>query len=649
MKVKTFSGATINEALTAVKEEMGDSVLILETRSKPIDGISGMFGKKMVEVIVADDDSNQANSSPFSALGMANDEAKDPESLLEFEEQAKQVEARTSQLPPPVIRRPTELTERAYGKRPEVVDEAELEVFRKELEAMVDEKMPVINVPVRMHLPQEVPALVGAAAGNGAGAGNGLHKIYGIGNPMQGDVPAQLPTVLNQIQKINENGANADIPTLPQPSSAQMQFGYQAPQFAQLSAQNGTIPASPTHSPFPEDAGLPMQKRNGGYELPATPELPITERPKPTDIEESEGKANTQIPRQAAEAPSTPTLQHSNAPSTPVASTKSDTSATPTPSSYPEAFQPVFEHLLDQDMPKPLAKSLIKYVIKQLGADATDEDIQNKLRSTLRSAVRTAPILDRENPKIVEGLSAKDEDEASQSDPWSILDDDPFADDLEAEVSIVDNDSAPDSKPSTIVAFVGTSGVGKTSSLAKIAAHFANKKVRTVGLIGIETPHVGSVDRLEAYGKLMGAQFKKVRSPGQLAEAIKEMSGCAYIFIDTPACSLKKGERKNGRSPFQPKHLQLFFSAAPGVQKHLVLNANTRGRDLNAAAKAFDTLDIDRLLFSKLDETNALGHLFGLLEKTKLPISYLTSSQEIPGDLNEVNAEEMVERMVGNA
>jgi flagellar biosynthesis protein FlhF len=299
-------------------------------------------------------------------------------------------------------------------------------------------------------------------------------------------------------------------------------------------------------------------------------------------------------------------------------------------------------------MPEPLAKSLIKYVIKQLGADATDEDIQNKLRTTLRSAVRTAQILDRENPKIVEGLSAKDEDEASKSDPWSLLDDDPFADtdDLAAELTIVENDSTPDSKPSTIVAFVGTSGVGKTSSLAKIAAHFANKKLRTVGLIGIETPHVGSVDRLEAYGKLMGAQFKKVRSPGQLAEAVKEMSGCAYIFIDTPACSLKTGERKNGRSPFQPKHLQLFFSAAPGVQKHLVLCANTRGRDLNATAEAFDALDVDRLLFSKLDETDALGHLFGLLEKTKLPISYLTAGQEIPGDLDEVNADEMVDRMV---
>jgi len=622
MKVKTFSGATINEALAAVKAEMGDSVLILETRTKPIDGIGGMFGKKMVEVIVADDDSNQANSSPFSVLGMANNEAEDSEELLEFEEQARMTEARTSQLPPPVIRRPAELTERAYGKRPEVVNEAELDMFLKELESMADETMPVMNIPVRMHLPQEARALVGAAAGNGGS--NGFHKIYGIGNPMLGDVPAQLPAVLNQIQKINENGAHAGSPTLPQQLIApQMQAGYQAPQFAQIASENGTIPVAPTQNPFPEDAGLPIQRRNGGYELPATPELPVTKRPSPDALEESRVKAAPKKPAISAHRPSTTNHQP-----------------------YPEAFQPAFEHLLDQDMPKPLARSLIKYVIKQLGADATDEDIQDKLRTTLRRAVRTAPILDRENPKIVEGLSAKKEDEASQSDPWSILDDDPFAEDMSAELTIVDSDSAPESKPSTIVAFVGTSGVGKTSSLAKIAAHFANKKLRTVGLIGIETPHVGSVDRLEAYSKLMGAQFKTVRSPGQLAEAIKEMSGCAYIFIDTPACSLKTGDRKNGRSPFQPKHLQLFFSAAPGVQKHLVLSANTRDRDLSAAAKAFDTLEIDRLLFSKLDETDALGHLFGLLEKTKLPISYLTAGQEIPGDLDEVNADEMVERMV---
>ncbi len=644
MKVKTFTGATINEALAAVKEEMGDSVLILETRSKPIDGIGGMFGKKMVEVIVADDDSNQANSSPFSVLGMANDEASDS-ALLAFEEQAKQAEARTSQLPPPVIRRPTELTERAYGKRPEVTDEAELEVFLKELESMADEKMPVMNVPVRMQIPQE--ALVGAAAGNGAPAqaapndvGNGLHKIYGVGNPMQGDVPAQLPAVLNQIQKINEN---ADIPQ--QPNAPQMQAGYQAPQFAQMASQNGAIPAAPTQSPFPEDAGLPMQRRTGGVDLPADlPELKITERPKPE--ERNTGPSEEQDQQTASSTEN----RESRIPSESDSPTEPDTSAhqpsTVNHQPYSESFQPVFEHLLDQDMPGPLAKSLIKYVVKQLGADATDEAIQNKLRTTLRSAVRTAPILDRENPKIVEGISARDEDEASQSDPWSILDDDPFADDLVTELSIVDSDNAPESKPSTIVAFVGTSGVGKTSSLAKIAAHFADKKVRTVGLIGIETPHVGSVDRLEAYGKLMGAQFKKVRSPGQLAEAIKEMSGCAYIFIDTPACSLKEGERKNGRSPFQPKHLQLFFSAAPGVQKHLVLSASTRGRDLNATAEAFDVLDIDRLLFSKLDETDALGHLFGLLEKTKLPVSYLTAGQEIPGDLDEVNADEMVERMV---
>jgi flagellar biosynthesis protein FlhF len=278
----------------------------------------------------------------------------------------------------------------------------------------------------------------------------------------------------------------------------------------------------------------------------------------------------------------------------------------------------------------------MEHALRSQGSDAAPDRIENALRTALQTVVRTAPVADRENPKPAN--SGKTEGASEGGDPWKILEDE-----LAGEGTAYG--SAPNAP--TIVAFVGTAGVGKTASLAKLAAHFANRKLRSIGLIGIETPHLGSVDQLQACGELLGTPVRRVRSPAQLAEAVKEMRDRAYIFIDTPPCSLRPVERKNARSPFQPKHLKPFLEAVPGIQTHLVLSATTRARDIQTTVKTFGQIPVNALLFTKLDETHALGHLLGLLQETNLPVSYVTSGREIPDDLETAIPEGLIERVLG--
>jgi flagellar biosynthesis protein FlhF len=247
------------------------------------------------------------------------------------------------------------------------------------------------------------------------------------------------------------------------------------------------------------------------------------------------------------------------------------------------------------------------HVLRSRGAGATTEDLYAEVKLALNSVLQAAPVPER---KKTSRRGAEDNKAADAARPEAAS---PF-----------------------IVAFVGPAGVGKTTALAKLAAHFAIRRARSVGLISIES---SNPDSLGAYADQMGVPVRRVRTPAQLAEAVKELRDRVYIFIDTPACA--------ARGSFAPQKLHAFLEAVPGIQTHLVLSATTRLRDLLAIADAFKPLFVDRLLFTKLDETATLGHLLGLLQETGLPVSYLSTGQEIPEDLEPASADRLVKRFLG--
>jgi len=604
MKVKTFTGSTIDEALTEVKSQMGDSVLILETRSSTCEGLEGMLGQKIVEVIVADDDLGQATADPSAVLGIpGGDEDEDllPQSPPNAGEPAP--------FPEPIIRKPEELTKRnrrstrASTRRPEpplaASNEFSDDPFIDPSRAReADTRTRNNSLPC----PAEEPEIISE------------HNAL---------PPAQLPVVLERIQELNSNGNGMFAPGAG--PHAENAAGHQPPQFAHLSPGNEKFAAPPQPTslaalPPSNSEGIDPAWQRGPQNFAVEPARHRMDLPTPDAGRVVQEPRSPESPREAGFKPSN-------------AETATGTA------SYPETYQSFFEHLLEQDMPEPMARSLIESALRIQSADAKPASIKGAIKVALSAVARTAPLEDRGDPpskKRNPSGSPKD------SDPWSILVDEGL------DAAVIDtgvDDSTSPSTP-TIVAFVGTSGAGKTASLAKVAAHFANQKLRSVGLIGIETPQVGAVDQLQAYGELLGTPVRRVRSPGQLAEAIQEMQDRAYIFIDTPACSLHTAENRNGRSPFRPKHLKRFLEVVPGIQTHLVLNATTRARDARTTLETFKPLAVEALIFTRLDETNAFGHLLGLLQETDLPVSYTTCGRGVPEDLEPAMPERLIERVL---
>jgi flagellar biosynthesis protein FlhF len=175
------------------------------------------------------------------------------------------------------------------------------------------------------------------------------------------------------------------------------------------------------------------------------------------------------------------------------------------------------------------------------------------------------------------------------------------------------------------VMIVGPSGVGKTTTIAKLAAFYALRQKRNVALITLDTYRVAAVEQLRVYGSILGLSVDVALTCEDLAGMLRVRKSADLILIDTA-----------GRSPLDETALrELKQFAAPNreVEVHLLLSAGTREADLAVLLSRFMTLPVNSLIFSKLDETTQYGSVFNVLHQTGLPLSYLTTGQRVPEDL----------------
>jgi len=175
------------------------------------------------------------------------------------------------------------------------------------------------------------------------------------------------------------------------------------------------------------------------------------------------------------------------------------------------------------------------------------------------------------------------------------------------------------------VMIVGPSGVGKTTTIAKLAAFYALRQKRNVALITLDTYRVAAVEQLRVYGSILGISVDVALTCEDLAGMLRMRESADLILIDTA-----------GRSPLDETALrELKQLAAPNreVEVHLLLAAGTREADLAVLLNRFMTLPVKSMIFSKLDETTQYGSVFNVLHQTGLPLSYLTTGQRVPEDL----------------
>jgi len=176
-----------------------------------------------------------------------------------------------------------------------------------------------------------------------------------------------------------------------------------------------------------------------------------------------------------------------------------------------------------------------------------------------------------------------------------------------------------------IWSFIGPTGVGKTTTLVKLAAHFRLRASKKVSLISIDTYRVGAVEQLKAYSQILGVPLEIALNREDLKQAIEKNRHQDFVLIDTA-----------GRSPkhkSQLEELKDFLTIHPHIENHLVLSATTKDEDLEQAADRFGILPIRSCIFSKIDETDEYAPMLNQLVRHGRPLSYLTCGQRVPEDI----------------
>ncbi len=189
-----------------------------------------------------------------------------------------------------------------------------------------------------------------------------------------------------------------------------------------------------------------------------------------------------------------------------------------------------------------------------------------------------------------------------------------------------------------IVALVGPTGVGKTTTIAKLAANFRLRDKRKVGLITVDTYRIAAVEQLRTYADIIDLPMQVVSSPREMREAASRMSGMDLILMDTA-----------GRSPrdeVKIHELKAFLDEAQATDVHLVLSAVTGANTLVRTAERFKVVGAKGLILTKLDEATAIGNFLPLLRTGDFPLSYVTNGQNVPDDIEAADTHRLTRLML---
>lgn len=207
----------------------------------------------------------------------------------------------------------------------------------------------------------------------------------------------------------------------------------------------------------------------------------------------------------------------------------------------------------------------------------------------------------------------------------------------EAEImrKLVDATSvSPIGSASRLVMFVGPTGVGKTTTIAKLAALQVLAGRRKVGLITTDTFRIAAVEQLKTYAGILGVPLEVVSRVEEMAPAIERLKDRDLILIDTAGRNFEVQEHT--------EHIQRLLRVTPVDELYLVLALTAKLEDMHRVVAQFEQLPVHKFLFTKLDETHSYGDMFRLLETYQKPLSYLTTGQNVPSDIEIASLEKVV-------
>ncbi|MCB2286527.1 flagellar biosynthesis protein FlhF [Clostridium algidicarnis] len=184
------------------------------------------------------------------------------------------------------------------------------------------------------------------------------------------------------------------------------------------------------------------------------------------------------------------------------------------------------------------------------------------------------------------------------------------------------------------VVFVGPTGVGKTTTIAKLAGKLSLIEKKKVGLITLDTYRIGAVDQLRTYADIMGIDFKVVMNQKEMKEALKSMEDMDTVLIDTTG--------RSSKNIMQISELRSYINKIDEAKIYLVLSCTTKDKDIDFITEAYKVLKYNNVIITKLDETSSYGSILQILNKSSKPLSLVSTGQNVPDDIKALSKEELL-------
>lgn len=195
------------------------------------------------------------------------------------------------------------------------------------------------------------------------------------------------------------------------------------------------------------------------------------------------------------------------------------------------------------------------------------------------------------------------------------------------------------SREAYVVHFVGPTGVGKTTTIAKLAAEQTIKLGRKVGFITSDTYRIAAVDQLRTYANILNVPLEVVFSPMDLPKAFKQLSDCELILMDTAG--------RNFRSELHVSEVNSLLQSNEPSETILVLSLTGKTKDMSLIAERFSQYSIKKVLFTKLDETSVYGAIFNIIMNYGFSPTYWASGQTVPDDIERFNLKSYIDLLLG--
>ena len=198
-------------------------------------------------------------------------------------------------------------------------------------------------------------------------------------------------------------------------------------------------------------------------------------------------------------------------------------------------------------------------------------------------------------------------------------------------------------KKTKFVFFIGPTGVGKTTTIAKIASGFKMNKNTKMALVTSDTYRIAAVEQLRIYANILGVPLKVIYSADEMSQTKEEFEDYDIVLIDTAGRSHKNSEQKDD--------LEALLGTVDDSMKeiYLVLSATTKYKDLVRITETYSTIANYRIIFTKLDETKCMGNILNVKMMTGSPLSYVAWGQNVPNDIGRLDAQFVAKKLLGGS